>query len=185
MSNKAQLLPSIAWDFYLENDKRLEDELVQIAKSTSGFYEIYMTVDDGSPCIEVYERDKDVPICTEYFVSASDAEATVKRFYDKYFVEYDDTEEEEDEDTSERDEKICEREHELMGALKGFIDVVTDGDQKFSEIFEEADAADTLDYILEHLAYDMGVVVYRPAIIVTDDEDEKYTEYPYEEYDMR
>ena len=185
MSNKAQLSPCVAWNFYLENDKRLEDEMVQIAKSTSGFYEIYMTVNDGSPCIEVYERDKDVSIYAEYFVSASDAEATVKRIYDKYFVEYDDTEEEEDEDTSERDEKIREREHELMGALKDFIDVVTDGDQKFSEIFEEADAADTLDYILEHLAYDMGVVVYRPAIIVTDDEDEKYTEYPYEEYDMR
>lgn len=185
MSSKAQLSPCVAWNFYLENDKRLDDETVQIAKSTSGFYEIYMTVNDGSPCIEVYERDKDVSIYTEYFVSASDAEATVKRIYDKYFVEYDDIEEEEGEGTSERDEKIRERENELMGALKDFIDVVTDGDQKFSEIFEEADAADTLDYILEHLAYDMGVVVYRPAIIVTDDEDEKYTEYPYEEYDMR
>lgn len=185
MYNKSQLSPCVAWDFYLENDKRLEDETVQIAKSTSGFYEVYMTVDDGSPCIEVYERGKDVPLCTEYFVSMSDAEATVKRIYDKYFVEYDDTEEEEEEDAPERDEKIRERENELMGALKDFIDVVTDGDQKFSEIFEEGDAADTLDYILEHLAYDMGVVVYRPSIIVTNDDGEKYTEYPYEEYDMR
>lgn len=83
---------------------------------------------------------------------------------------------------AERHEIIRDREEELLDALKNLVEVATNRDVRFKDAFrDKSDARDSLDVILEHLAHDKGLVIYRPRFVKVDGE-ELYVEYPYEEY---
>lgn len=171
------LIPYRAWDFYLENEDLLEWETMKIAKSISGLYTICMKVCDGEPFIVVYEKGVKDPVCEESFVSEGSATLAVMTIYDKYCVE--------DEDSymrAERYEIIRDREEALLDALKNLVEVATNREVGFRDAFRnKSDARDSLDIILEHLAHDRGLVIYRPKFEEIDGE-ERYIEYPYEEY---
>ena len=170
--------PSAVWEFYLENKDLLSWETMQVARSISGLYKICMRCDDTTPCIEVYERGIENPVYKESFCSKEDAEAAIVKVYDVYSVE-----DEESYMKVDRYETIRDREAALLEAFKRFVEVSTNGDARFRDIFKsDSDARNSLDKIIEHLAYERGLAVYRPKFVNVNGE-ERYAECPYKWYD--
>lgn len=52
--------PAEAWGFYVKNQKRLEEELVEIASNEETRTSVYITDEDGVPYLYVYRDDKKI-----------------------------------------------------------------------------------------------------------------------------
>ena len=52
--------PVEAWGYYIKNQERLEEELVEIASNEETKTSVYMTDEDGTPYLYVYRNDKKI-----------------------------------------------------------------------------------------------------------------------------
>lgn len=196
------LKPEEVWKFYNDNASRMAKDLVCIAHSDSAGYEIFITEEDGIPCVIVYRGT--LQVYEEGMVSAADAESTIRNVYKTYLIpgtaqqsaksadspEEDDKDIQEPEDDTDtrldQEDQIYEREDAIYLAFGEFLNVLTEDDRLCTDIFPDDSAVDTaINCILEYLAVDHGIRIRRPMFIQDMDTGvEVFSEYPYEEYDF-
>lgn len=182
------------WAFFQRNKARLSEEMVAIAENEDTDYAVYLTEDNGYPLFSVCKGKAD-PEFEEGAISEKDCTETAKRCYVRYlfpvtvknehaFQSEDDSPfDEDDPSVQDMQDAMYEREDELQLAMADFLQVVlqegTDGtdiiDMYGTDMIDEL-----LDNVLEFIAMELCLPVYRPMFL-TDDEtgEEIYEEYPY------
>lgn len=182
------------WSFFQKNKDRCSKEMIAIAENTDTEYAVYLTEENGYPSFSVCKGDGE-PEYEEGAISENDCTDTAKRCYLQYLfpviVRDDKTtilEEEDSEDGFETrqdmEDAMYEREDELRLALCDFMQVALREDGDGTDIMDTYGVDmvdDILDIVLEYMATEHCLDIYRPTII-TDDETgcELYTEYPYD-----
>lgn len=182
------------WSFFQKNKDRCNEEMIAIAENTGTEYAVYLTEENGYPSFSVCKGDGE-PEYEEGAISENDCTDTAKRCYLKYLfpviVRDDKTtilEEEDNEDDfgtmQNMEDAIYEREDELRLALCDFIQVVLreSGDGvDIMDIYGVDMVDDILGFILEYMATELCLDIYRPTIVVDEYTGCKlYTEYPYD-----
>ena len=76
--------PVEAWGYYIKNQKRLEEELVEIASNDETKTSVYMTDEDGTPYLYVYRNDKKIfqSECSTIYTT----ERNLRMIYAKYLT---------------------------------------------------------------------------------------------------
>lgn len=199
--------PVEAWGYYIKNQERLEEELVEIASNEETKTSVYMTDEDGTPYLYVYRNDKKIfqSECSTIYTT----ERNLRMIYAKYLTplrvvvggktddEEDDSTDDEDDDApiseldamsdAEFQDMIDEREDVIYAAIQDLIAVLTEDDVCALEFSgEDDDSVDNIvDHIVEYLAIKCGLRIRRPMNVI-DDESGLHvrTEYPYEEFDF-
>lgn len=201
MALNVYLKPDQAWEFFKQNKKRLEDEMVEIAANSDTRTVIYLTEEEGNPAVKVYRND--IQQYSEGCVSLPDCINTLKRIYTKYLTPLqvvvnntDKKEEDDDEDDVPVDEELSraefeaeieEREEVIYQAVSDLIDVLTEDNISSLEFSDRDDdsVGNIVDHIVRYLAVDCGFRIRRPMILYDEDKKQEVcTEYPYEEYDF-
>ena len=178
------------WDLFQKEKKLLEDHERKIAECPEYGTEIYLTGENGYPCIVVYADDD--MVYTEICVSPADCKSVAQSIYNDYLTEkvlqkYLDELDEEESDGCDDDQlagrlvDIEDREADLDMAVFDFVNTALDR-LCIEEYMDESDemCADVKDHFLEYLARKWGLPIYRPMYLVEEDGAEFYTEYPYE-----
>lgn len=190
MGVKVHIPADEVWSFFQKNKDRCSGEMIAIAENTDTEYVVYLTEEDGYPLFSVCKGD-DEPEYEEGAISVQDCTDTAKHCYMRYLlpvvVGNDETAIlEEDEELARQDieDIMYEREDELRLALCEFLQVVLQEGKDgvdVMDIYGTAMVDEALDDILEYIATELRLDVYRPTII-TDAESgcEIYTEYPYD-----
>ena len=202
MALKVYLKPDQAWEFFKQNKKRLEDEMVEIATNDDTRTVIYLTEEEGHPAIKVYRND--IKQYEEGCVSLPDCEKTLKRLYTKYLTplqvvvnntgkkedaddDDDDAPVDEEVSRAEFEAEIEEREEVIYQAVSDLIDVLTEDNISSLEFSDRDDdsVGNIVDHIVRYLAVECGFRIRRPMILFDEDKKQEVcTEYPYEEYDF-
>lgn len=182
------------WSFFQKNKDRCTKEMIAIAENTDTEYAVYLTEENGYPTFSVCKGDGK-PEYEEGAISENDCTDTAKRCYLKYLfpviVRNDKTTILEDEDAEDGfetrqdvEDAMYEREDELRLALCDFMQVALREGGDGVDIMDTYGVDmvdDILDFVLEYMATELCLDIYRPTII-TDEETgcELYTEYPYD-----
>lgn len=76
--------PVEAWGYYIKNQERLEEELVEIASNEETKTSVYMTDEDGTPYLYVYRNDKKIfqSECSTIYTT----ERNLRMIYAKYLT---------------------------------------------------------------------------------------------------
>lgn len=76
--------PVEAWGYYIKNQERLEEELVEIASNEETKTSVYMTDEDGTPYLYVYRNDKKIfqSECATIYTT----ERNLRMIYAKYLT---------------------------------------------------------------------------------------------------
>ncbi len=191
MGASIHVQPENVWSFFQKNRERLSEEMVAIAENGDTEYAVYLTEEDGYPLLCVCKGD-DAPEYEEGAVNERDCANTAKRCYtqylfpvtvtskkaENYFVGQDESKE--TLALQEREDAICAREDELLFAICDFLQVVlAETCFEVTELYDEETLMEILDGILEKLASDYNMTIYRPMMVEDAAGDEVYTEYPY------
>lgn len=183
-----------AWNYYQQNKEELRDKEVVIAQNMDTKVSICLTESDNLPLFVVYsgEGKGEKEEYSEYAVSASDCEHTVKEIYKRYlFPIVVDTKADESEDRfsdfdrAELEDIIYKRREIIRDALLRFLSVAvntedTDPDgSNFLLEYGNQLVDETLEYFLEFLGCEQGLDVYYPLLLVDEDGSEEFTAYPY------
>lgn len=201
-----------AWNFYVQNRKRLTEEEVLVAGDERGDCWIYLTDCEGHPrfLVEVCGVSEAV---RDTFSEPS-TEQTLKWLFAKYLFPFVIRDEPEEEDTSEEQEIVSEeqqetdddttdedaeeedeedlfemidaREEEIYSAFTDFLKaLVIQGDLAYVEDLTAGELSDALDQVLEDITFHTGIPVYRPTFVTDEDTGEdRFVEYPYEDTDL-
>lgn len=165
--------PSELWDYFHENQRLIETNLVVIAESPDDGIEIVLGKNKiNFPEVQVYFAS--TLIDSQSIYSRADAIIKVREVYDAYI-----TEPIENSDSDEEENVLHEievREDELYDALWSFIDVVlgnnnTMTDNEFDEV---------LDNVLADIS-SLGFNVYRPSMLKDENGELVFEEFPYAE----
>lgn len=190
--------PEEIWQFFQKNKKRLKKEMVLIAENEDTGYALYLTEEDGLPLFSVCKDDND-PEYEEGAINEKDCTDTAKQCCVKYLrpvvvhsKKYASSPEYEDDDywcdtpsKKEQDELIENRELELLFAMGDFLMAATNDNtcadgSDYVDTYGADLVMDVLDYFLQTLAEDYGLLVYRPTMVDDDDTGEEVlVEYPY------
>lgn len=189
------LSPKAAWDFIEKNRGRLEKESVLIAQREDGT-EVFLTGDYGECWVFVDYMGNE--LYSEEICSQHDCEATIRKVYKHHLLIPDELmdscvqEEIGEDDTEVEDEAqqimdmIYEREDEMFLAAVDFLGkllcVDDDVDTATAVNAYGIDVGQFIDNVLEYLAADFNVSVYRPTMIEAPDGsgEEILDEYPYD-----
>lgn len=193
MGAKIYVQPNMIWQFFQQNKKRLESEMVVIAENINTEYAVYLTEDCTMPQFLVCKGDGS----PEYKETANknDCDKIAKKFYDTYLYpveidsdKYTDFEDIDDIDVNmtrqDMEDEQYERDDELRLALCDFLSVVFqegNGDGTvIADMYGEDLIDEILDYFLEYIGFEYCIPIYRPMIITDEDTGcEIFTEYPY------
>lgn len=182
------------WKFFQKNKKRLSEEMVAIAENEDTEYAVYLTEDNGYPLFSVCKGKSDSEF-EEGAINELDCTETAKRCYVRYLfpvvvtkdniTKFSELDDDEDEPMSEQDRQdaMYEREDELQLAMADFLQVVLQEGSDGTDIIDMygPDMIDELlDIVLEHIAADLCLPVYRPMFFIDEETGEEiYEEYPY------
>lgn len=195
MGASIHIQPENIWSFFQKNRKRLSEEMVAIAENDDTEYAVYLTEEDGLPHFCVCKGDG-APEYEEGAINEQDCADTAKKCCVQYLFPvtvtsrrgkpYAFDEEDAVADLVEPDQEdtIYEREDDLFFALYDFLNVVLQSDESnvdAAEIFDQDSLETILDSILEDLATNFGMPIYRPMMVEDGNGCEVYTEYPYGE----
>lgn len=183
MNQRIILQPSEVWDHCQANQEDLVSNMHEIASYTEYGIVIYLSVNERAlPCITV-EAD-DTEIYSECVVDATDCYKAVQTIYEEYltskvFEVISKLDEERDFTAFDEEYAISERETELDTAVWEFLEVV------FGEQYVELDdmseiTEDVKEHILEYIAMNHHLHIYRPMILEDENGEDFYEEYPYE-----
>lgn len=174
------------WSFFQKNRDRCSKEMIAIAENTDTEYAVYLTEDNGYPSFAVCKGVGE-PEYEEGAISENDCGDTAKRCYVKYLLPAVACDAKDNIACQTAEDAIYEREDELRFALCDFLEIVLreDGDGlEAMDIYGVEMIDEMLDRILECIATEFCLEVYRPTIITDEDTGcELYVEYPYEDYD--
>lgn len=185
------LNPADVWRYSLEHKKQLEESLVSIASNAKSGWEIFLTIENDSTMIYVYDGE-DQLVHEEAIISNDDAILTVRKMYERY-LGYDGPDDSDGEDEDEEfdfrstmhelEDEMYEREMELYDAMYDFLSIALDN--AISVYFgrdEEDDAVSGMvDSVCRILAVKYGISVRRPSIETDKNGNEVYVEFPYDE----
>ena len=176
--------PNEVWGAYMHmlSSKHDDgDQFILIAENEGGGIEIYAGPDpktDGAvPCIVVERDGRDDFL--ESCLSSDDCADTVRYVYEVYLTEDSCGFEDDDEPEFDEDDAIEDRERELDAAFEDLLTAVVDNQRDLMMRYEEI-VEDLKDLVCERLARKYHLGVYRPMILVDEDGEEFYEEYPYE-----
>lgn len=151
------------WKRFWQEMPALKETMLHMAEdNTTDNIEIYLTEDDGMPQIIVFVNDKQIEDHT--VGNPVECEDVTQSIYDAYIT----TEE----------SLITTREDELNEILYDFLWQITN-DMDFVES-NRIDVDDIKEDLLEHLARNHGIPVYRPMYLVDENGEEFFEEFPYE-----
>ena len=195
MGVKIHVQAEDVWSFFQKNKSRLIDEMVVIAENNNTEYAVYLTEDGGYPMFSVC-KGREAPEYEEGAISVKDCTDTASRCFEQYLFPVTVTTGDkrfllnQDEDDTpmnytqqEKEDTVYEREDELQLAMCDFLQVVLqegcDG-REVMDIYGLNLVNEILDSVLQIIAYDHGLLVYRPTLY-TDEAtgEDEYTEYPY------
>lgn len=182
--------PKLVYQFHEDNETRLQNEMVIVAENKNTGYSVYLTDAAGMPRFVVYHGEK--AIYGENCVSETDATDTLRELYKIYVIPMEETEEQRyaeenyespDELRSSIEDEIYQREDELYFAWRDFLEVVLKDDPTQAAVLLNGNDDlndEILDRVLEFLATEYDLLIYRPGFVRCDETDEEfYTEYPY------
>lgn len=185
------VVPKDIWSFVLGNSERLEKECVVVASDDSGAEICLSTAELDTYAIVYYDGKV---LYSEKMINDCDAEETMARIYHDYlgvpddlFDEYELTPEEEHQ---AMEDEIYEREDALFLAAVDFLTeilCIDEKDQKDADTVihnkYDIEISTFIDSVLEMLATDFLVSVYRPTFIPDESapDGEILDEFPYEE----
>lgn len=156
MSAKIYVPVIDAWDFYWDNQKRM-NLYVEIAKDDDTT--IYMTDCDGHPQITVEFRDKEIYV--EQIHSSLEMITRLQRIYEDFII---DSEVEIEESEEDAETQAMVRDDELICATDDFLNVLL-SPEEYDELLEDM-GADTHRMVLESICDVMyehfGINVYWP-----------------------
>lgn len=182
------------WSFFQKNKARLTEEMVAIAENEDTDYAVYLTEDNGYPLFSVC-KGKANPEFEEGAISERDCTETAKRCYVRYLFpvtvknehafrsEGDSPFDEDNLSAQDMQDAIYEREDELQFAMADFLQIVlrdgSDGTDIIN-LYGMNMVDDLLDFILEHIAMELCLPVFRPMFLLDEETGEEiYEEYPY------
>lgn len=184
------VLPENVWEFFQKNKKRLSDEMVVIAENEDTGYAVYLTEEEDHPYFCVCQG-KGAPEYEDIAICKADCIEVAKVCCAKYLLPITVIANgdggcimEMATDEPDQEDIMYEREDELAMALYDFLSVVLQEDESFcgaTDISDPEWLEKVLDAILEDLATNFDMPIYRPMIITDDLGNETYTDYPYGE----
>lgn len=158
--------PDDIWDLIEDNREKLEKKPEVIAEDNE--VTVYLSVSHGVPIISVYSGGNEA--MAEAIFSEADAKRTAERIYAEAII---------DDEPVDVDEVIQAREEELDLAIEDLLLVVFDEGDALAIDLEEAK-----EKILTFLSNEYPeILIYRP-MLVDDDGEEVYSEFPYSEYEI-
>lgn len=179
------LEPSLIWKFFSCSHNRLQSEMVLIAENIDTKYAVYVDEDNGVLRIHVCKGDS-APEYTQVLVNEDQCAEIATHVYRQYLFSIiiaDSEPVEEDDYLSQQDMKDMqyEREDELRLAMMDFLSVALGSDLESVMIdLEDGQVEDILDHILQYLAEEHGVSVWRPMFVENEQTGvEEFCEYPY------
>lgn len=180
---------SNVWDYFLQNKGalKLNDEVIACNEETG----VVIAISNQSDYCVITVTVDDRPVLEETVTNAEGCKRTVGEIYDSYFysmsgltsaeigkqMQFADTDLHEDPDELSLDEVIEYREAELNDAIFDLLNIVTNDQISYAK--ESTICEEVKDYILEYLAREHGLSVYRPMFL-EDEKGEFFEEYPYE-----
>lgn len=158
--------PEDIWDFIEDNREKLEENPEIIAEDSE--ITIYLSISHTVPIISVYSGGNEA--MAEAVFSEADAKQTTEKIYAEAII---------DDDQIDIEEAIQTREEELDLVVEDLLLVVFDEGDALSIDLEEAK-----EKILTFLSNEYPEsLIYRP-MLVDDDGEEVYSEFPYSEYEI-
>lgn len=182
------------WSFFLKNIDRLSSEMVAIAENTDTEYVVYLTEENRFPLFYVCQGES-APEDEDVAISKDDCAETARRFFAQYLfplvvidnkaIPPDSEEDPEDLTRQEMEDAAYERDDELRFAMSDFLQIAIgtdDSDEDLTDIYGDDFIDSILDVVLEKLASEFGISVYRPTLIEDEMTGEQvYNEFPYED----
>lgn len=205
---KVHVSPDNIWEFFQNNKGRLVDSKVVIAENTDTGYAVLLTNDYDGVANLIVERNEE-RIYNNYEWSSGGCYSTYRQLIGKYLLpvvedtppqppcerklsDYDipddlppnvSIESAEDDELQEMEDAQYEREDELLLATADYLSIAMNegaGDGgAIIEAYGTEFVNEVTDHILEYLASEQGVEIYRPTIFDGDNGERMLIEYPY------
>lgn len=205
---KVHVSPDNIWEFFQNNKGRLVDSKVVIAENTDTGYAVLLTNDYDGVANLIVERNEE-RVYNNYEWSSGGCYSTYRQLIGKYllpvvedtppqppcerkFSDYDipddlppnvSIESAEDDELQEMEDAQYEREDELLLATADYLSIAMNegaGDGgAIIEAYGTEFVNEVTDHILEYLASEQGVEIYRPTIFDGDNGERMLIEYPY------
>ena len=205
---KVHVSPDNIWEFFQNNKGRLVDSKVVLAENTDTGYAVLLTNDYDGVANLIVERNEE-KIYNNYEWEAYGCYKTYRNLIGTYllpvvedtqpqpssernFSDYDipddlppnvSVESAEDDELQEMEDAQYEREDELLLATADYLSIAMNegaGDGgAIIEAYGTEFVNEVTDHILEYLASEQGVEIYRPTIFDGDNGERMLIEYPY------
>lgn len=206
---KMYVTPDEIWEFFNKNQDKLHDSKVVVAENTDTRYAVLLTNDYDGVANLIVERNEERiynnyewssggcystyrQLIGKYLLPVT--EDAPQQVSTRKFSDYDipddlppnvttDVEDGPDEELQDMKDAQYEREDELFLATADYLSIVmNEGDGDGSSIIDMYGAEfvnEVADHILEYLAAEQGIEIYRPTIFEGDDGEPLMIEYPY------
>ena len=173
------LYPSGVWEYFQNHKDELKDNMLKIAESPNGSWEVWISSEDDNLRIIVTDMDDDI-IDVGWATSESECKEVTCDIYACYISYFEGDEDNTDsEDDYINKEIIAEREDEIDVLFRNMLfDLL---DKSVAEDVIEEIADDVKEHTLEYIARRHGLPIYRPMYLEDEDGKDFYSEYPYEE----
>lgn len=199
MAPVIHIRPAEGWGYFVKNEDRLSEEMVEIASNEATNTSVYITEENGNPYLYVYRDDKKIFQCECTTIYETDRNLRV--VYATYIhdlavvdsngdddedpaeIEDHTTDPDDDDDTppvnsdldamseQEFQSYINEREDVIFQAVSDLIAVLTEDSVSALEFDpSDDDSVDNIvNHIVEYLAIKCGLRIRRPMTIIEDD----------------
>lgn len=172
------LYPSGVWEYFQNHKDELKDNMLKIAESPNGSWEVWIYNEDDNLRIIVTDTDDDI-IDEGWATTEPECLDVVGDMYSCYLGYVGDEVDLDGEDEYINKELISEREDEIDVLFRNMLfDLL---DKSVAEDVIEEIADDVKEHTLEYIARRHGLPIYRPMYLEDEDGKDFYSEYPYEE----
>lgn len=174
------LYPSGVWEYFQNHKDELKDNMLKIAESPNGSWEVWISSEDDNLRIIVTDMDDDI-IDEGWATTEHECLDIVGDIYSCYlgYVDADDEVDLDSEDEYINQELISAREDEIDVLFRNMLfDLL---DKSIAEDVIEEIADDVKEHTLEYIARRHGLPIYRPMYLEDEAGKDFYSEYPYEE----
>ena len=168
--------PEDAWDFFKDQAKTLVHSYIPIAQADGGVTILMGVEYSGMPNIIVMVEG-DV-VMEELATGKEDLADTLEYVYSVYANDRGYATGLSDEPEFDEEDVIEDRERELDMAFDALLEIVVEHQYDLMMTYEDV-IEDLKDLVCERLARKYNLDIYRPMILVDEDGEEFFEEYPY------
>lgn len=185
--------PDEVFDYSIENFQDLSDAMELIAENKDTGTEVFLSILNGMPYIQVY-MDNDL-LDEMTMTTEEECSAVTKSVYDEYLgdaaeiiskeLDVDDEDDEPEMELAEQLDAVDDRDQELGNAVEDFMSILAPNLEEIAGTEYDDIMEDVLDLVCEYMYRVRGISVYRPMFLEDEDIPEGYfTEFPYPEIDF-